>query len=242
MRKSISISILNWILIKNQTCNDEINIWSLTSNDSDEALNPKLKSIKYLIRLNWSLMWQMFQSWCSKRAAVVYITALFSVSLLHGEKTEGNYRQYGLPDLLKGLFLGTCGLAGSHLLSMSFLSWPQTAIKKRKKERKKRSWPNSSACHALQEGGRISSSFDGQELGSVPNLILCWSLYSGKKLDSIDVNRMSVKYKTRRETWCESLNKSIYFCRSLSIINTDKSNTWLPYILNHYNHLLWASQ
>lgn len=93
----------------------------------------KLKSSKYIIRQNWSLMWQMSQNWCSKRAAFVYVTALFSVSLLHREKTEGNYRQYGLPDLLKGLFLGTCGLAGSHLLSMSFLSWPQTAIKKERK-------------------------------------------------------------------------------------------------------------
>lgn len=145
----------------------------------------KLKSSKYIIKQNWSLMLQLYQNWCSKRAAFVSITALFSVSLLHREKSEGNYRQYGLPDLLKGLFLGTCGLAGSHLLSMSFLSWPQTAIKK--KERKKRSWPNSSACHALQEGGRISSSFDSQELGSVPNLILCWSLDSEKKLDSINV-------------------------------------------------------
>lgn len=153
----------------------------------------KLKSSKYIVRQNWNLMWQMSQNWFSKRAAFVYITALFSVSLFHREKTKGNYRQHGLPDLLKGLFLGTCGLAGSHLLSMSFLSWPQTAIKKRKKERKKRSWPNSSACHALQEGGRISSSFDGQELGSVPNLILCRSLDSGKKLDSVNVNRMSVK-------------------------------------------------
>lgn len=97
----------------------------------------KLKSSKYIIKQNWSLMRQMSQNWCSKRAAFVSITALFSVSLLHREKSEGNYRQYGLPDLLKGLFLGTCGLAGSHLLSMSFLSWPQTAIKKkRKKERK----------------------------------------------------------------------------------------------------------